>query len=130
LGRCLAALNAVYASEPALHVNDVGTEGFAWVDADNSDHSVYAFLRKGRTADDVMLAVFNATPLPRHGYRVGVDIEGVWTEVLNSDAREFGGSGVGNGGRVSSRSEGWHGRRACLELSLPPLGALFLKPQR
>ena len=96
-------LNRLYESRAALHVHDVGLSGFEWVDANDDDNSVYSFLRKGNERrDDVVLAVFNCTPVPRHDYRVGVPTGGVWREILNTDAAAFGGSGMGNLGAVTA----------------------------
>jgi 1,4-alpha-glucan branching enzyme len=100
-----------------------------WVEANDAEYSVLAFLRKGRDERDRVLVVLNFTPLPRYNYRVGVDEGEAWRELYNSDAHVFGGSGHGNGGRVPVTPLPWHGRRASLNLTLPPLGALFLKPE-
>jgi 1,4-alpha-glucan branching enzyme len=123
----VGALNRVYRSEAALHTHDAGIEGFEWVDANDAENSVYAFLRKGDNGD-VVLAVFNCTPVPRYQYRLGVPQAGTWHEILNSDAGFFGGSGVGNLGAVEAQPSASHGRLFSVSLTLPPLGALFLKP--
>ncbi len=121
-------LNRLYQREPALHVYDAGLSGFEWVDANDDDNSVFSFLRKGRGAEDVILVVFNCTPVPRHDYRVGVPLGGTWRELLNTDASSFGGSGMGNLGAVTADAIPAHGRPASLRLTLPPLAALYLKP--
>jgi 1,4-alpha-glucan branching enzyme len=121
-------LNRLYRGRPALHVHDVGLSGFEWVDANDDDNSVYAFLRKGWKPTDVVLAVFNCTPVPRHDYRVGVPLPGRWREILNTDAETFGGSGMGNMGGVTADAVSCHGRPASLRLTLPPLSALYLEP--
>jgi len=126
----VAELNKLYASVDALHVNDVGLSGFEWIDADDNENSVYAFLRKGASASDVVLCVFNCTPVPRHDYRVGVPVRGRWRELLNSDAAPFGGSGMGNMGGVTADHDHVHGRPATLRLTLPPLAAVWLTPER
>ena len=123
-------LNRLYKSERALHVHDVGLAGFEWVDANDDDNSVYTFLRKGDAAEEVVLVVFNSTPVPRHDYRVGVPIGGVWREILNTDAAAFGGSGMGNLGTVTADAIPFHARPASLRLTLPPLAALYLAPAR
>jgi 1,4-alpha-glucan branching enzyme len=84
-------------------------------------------LRKGSSSQDVVLAVCNFTPVPRIGYKVGVPSGGFWRELLNSDAKEYGGSGMGNMGGCEAKAEPAHGRPYSLTLTLPPLGALFLK---
>jgi 1,4-alpha-glucan branching enzyme len=130
LMRLVGELNRLYRREGALHEHDVGVEGFEWVDANDAENSVYSFLRKGKREDDVMLAVFNCTPVPRYDYRVGVPRSGRWRELLNTDAPEFGGSGIGNLGGCDTESVRFHDRPASLRLALPPLGALYLAPPR
>jgi 1,4-alpha-glucan branching enzyme len=110
---------------------DGDARGIEWVEANDVENSVLAFLRRAGdgAADERVLVVCNFTPLPRHNYRVGVDgpVGGSWREIYNSDAGVFGGSGHGNAGRVAVTPVPWHGRAASLNLMLPPLGALFLK---
>jgi len=84
-------------------------------------------LRKGESADDCILVVCNFTPVPRLGYKVGVPAGGYWKELLNSDARDYGGTGIGNLGGAEALAASTHGRPFTLRLTLPPLGALFLK---
>jgi 1,4-alpha-glucan branching enzyme len=124
----LGELNRQYATRTALHEHDTGLAGFQWVDANDAQNSVYSFLRSGRKPGDVLLAVFNCTPVPRHDYRVGVPVGGFWTEALNTDAREFGGSGLGNLGGVATDPVRWHDRPESLRLTLPPLAALYFVP--
>ncbi len=120
-------LNRLHASEPALHELDFDPRGFDWIDCHDADHSVVSLVRRGARPDDEIAAVFNFTPVPRHGYRVGVSQPGDWTEIANSDAAVYGGSGVGNQGRAVALEVPAHGRPYSLALSLPPLGAIFLK---
>jgi 1,4-alpha-glucan branching enzyme len=120
-------LNRLYRTEPGLHRYDVDPRGFEWIAADDIENSVYAFLRKGDAGDAPILAIFNGTPIPRFNYRLGVPGEGVWAEVLNSDAAAFGGSNHGNVGAAEATPVPSHGRLFSLNLTLPPLGALFLK---
>ncbi|MBI2832282.1 MAG: 1,4-alpha-glucan branching protein GlgB [Chloroflexi bacterium] len=120
-------LNTAYRSEPALHEADCEPAGFEWIDGTDAEHSVIIFLRKGRSTGDVILIACNFTPVPRFDYRVGVPRGGVWRELLNSDAAEYGGKGHGNKGRVEASSMPWHNRPHSLTLTLPPLGILFLK---
>jgi 1,4-alpha-glucan branching enzyme len=125
----VAELNRLYASVRALHVHDVGLSGFEWVDADDNENSVFSFLRKGGSSpEDVVLCVFNCTPIPRGDYRVGVPVGGRWRELLNSDAQPFGGSDRGNLGAVTADDVACHGRPASLRLTLPPLAAVYLTP--
>jgi 1,4-alpha-glucan branching enzyme len=120
-------LNRVYRSEPALHMLDNSATGFEWVDCNDSLTSTISLLRKSESPADTVLIVCNFTPIPRVGYRVGVPQGGYWRELLNSDAAEYGGTGAGNLGGVSAEEEPAHGRPWSLKLTLPPLGALFLK---
>lgn len=118
-------LNRTYRNEPALHTTDFHPDGFEWVDHNDTKNSTLSFIRKARGSDDLMLAVFNFTPVPRTDYRVGVPRGGFWKEVLNSDAAEYGGSGMGNCGGGKASPIKWHYRPCSLSLTLPPLGALF-----
>jgi len=120
-------LNQAYRREGALHWFDNDPQGFEWVDCNDAPASVISLLRKGKTADDAVLITCNFTPVPRVGYKVGVPSAGYWKEILNSDAREYGGGGIGNMGGTEALAESVHGRPYSLRLTLPPLGALFLK---
>ena len=125
--RWAADLNRLYSAEPALHERDFDPAGFEWVDCHDFPHSVLSLLRAGAAPGERVLAVFNFTPVPRHGYRVGVPAGGFWRELANSDALEYGGSGLGNIGGVEARPLPAHGRPVSLDLTLPPLAALFFK---
>ena len=122
-------LNACYRNEPALHEVDFTNAGFEWIDFHDADASVIAFLRKSRNGREVVLAAGNFTPVPRMSYRLGVPHGGHWKEVLNSDAREYGGSGLGNLGGVDAEPIPGHGRKHSVKLVLPPLGVVFLKSE-
>jgi 1,4-alpha-glucan branching enzyme len=124
--RWVRDLNAVYRSEPALHRIDFSGDGFEWLDVDNAEASVLAFLRKAGDSPPV-LVVCNLTPVPRHNYLVGVPKRGIWREVLNSDAREYGGAGWGNMGGVESVPVSTHGRVESVNLTLPPLSTIMLR---
>jgi 1,4-alpha-glucan branching enzyme len=124
--RWVEDLNRLYRTEPALHTLDLDPAGFAWVDANDADNSIYAFLRRGRGTDQDVLAIFNCTPVPRQNYRIGVR-PGFWAEILNSDAREYGGSGQGNLGGQEALPFPSHGQLHSLTLTLPPLGAVFFR---
>jgi 1,4-alpha-glucan branching enzyme len=123
----LEQLNRLYRNEPAMHALDNEPSGFEWVDCNDTAGSTISLLRKGDSAQDTVLVVCNFTPVPRTGYRVGVPSGGFWRELLNSDAKEYGGSGMGNLGGVSAEAAPAHGRSHSLLLTLPPLSALFLK---
>ncbi len=125
--RLVKDLNTLYRSEPALHDFDFSPAGFEWVDCNDTEQSVLSFLRKGKSPADVVLAVFNFTPVPRPDYRVGVPRPGFWQEILNGDAREYGGSGLGNLGGVRAHRIAFHGRPYSLSVTLPPLAATFFK---
>ncbi len=125
-----SALNGLYRARPALHAKDTMPEGYEWVIGDDHQNSVLAFLRRGNRREDVVLCVYNLTPEPRHDYRVGVEPEGAWNVLLDSDAVEFGGSGLRGGSTtIETEPEPAHGRPWSLSLDLPPLGALFLAPE-
>lgn len=126
----VADLNRLYREETAFHVLDFDPSGFEWMDCNDSQHSVVSFLRKASSEDEGVLAVFNFTPVPRYGYRVGAPRAGFWKEVLNSDAEQYGGSGVGNLGGRDTEEIPWHGRPWSLDLTLPPLAVVFLKLER
>ena len=123
--RWVEDLNSFYRSAPGLHELDCDPSGFEWIDCCDADASVVSLLRKGRMNDSEILVVCNFTPVPRLNYRVGVPRGGVWRERLNSDARDYGGSGVGNMGAVEAAPLSCHGRRFSLSLALPPLSILF-----
>ncbi|MDD3933170.1 MAG: 1,4-alpha-glucan branching protein GlgB [Methanoculleus sp.] len=127
--RWVTDLNRLYRREPALHERDADPGGFEWVDFSDVEKSIVSYLRRGRSADDVVLVACNCTPVPRYGYRIGVPFGGFWNEVLNSDAVEYGGSGVGNLGGVEAERVPAHGRPWSLPLTLPPLGAVIFVPE-
>jgi 1,4-alpha-glucan branching enzyme len=127
LQRLVADLNRLYREEPALHQLDCDPAGFEWLISDDADNCVLTFIRKGNGPADVILVACNFTPVPRHGYRVGVPLGGVWREVLNSDAGAYGGTNVVNAASIRGDEAGAHGRPHSLGLTLPPLGAVFLK---
>jgi len=125
----LEDLNRTLRAQPALHQLDSDPAGCEWIDCNNSEESTVALLRKGRAPADRVIALLNFTPVPRRNYRLGVPQGGRWQELLNSDSSAYGGSGWGNFGGVESAPVGVHGRPFSLNLNLPPLGALFLKPE-
>ncbi len=129
LQRWVGTLNRFYVGERALHERDCDPAGFEWIDADDSDNSVFSFLRKDAGGGDIIAIVCNFTPVARSNYRIGVPRAGHWREILNSDAQEHGGSGHGNLGGIEASPVGSHGRPFSLNLTLPPLGAVFLKSE-
>jgi 1,4-alpha-glucan branching enzyme len=128
--RWVKDLNRLYRSEPALYELDFEIGGFEWIDFHDWENSIVSFLRRGKSSDDIVLVVCNFTPVPRFNYLVGVPRGGVWTEMLNSDAHEYGGSGLGNFGGVESSWNPAHGRPHSLLLTLPPLSVMFFKSAR
>jgi len=119
-------LNDTYQAEPALYVHDFEWEGFEWIDCHDAQHSVLVYLR--RTGEEFVAVALNFTPVPRQGYRIGVPAPGLYREVLNSDASDYGGSGTGNGDRpLAAEERPWMGRPYSLEMTLPPLAAILLK---
>jgi 1,4-alpha-glucan branching enzyme len=121
-------LNRIYRTERALHGPDDDPSGFEWIEADDAERSVYAFVRKGPGGARPLLAVFNCTPVPRFNYRVGVPREGAWTELLNTDGAGYGGSNQGNFGAVDAAPVPSHGRGFSLNLTLPPLAGMYFVP--
>jgi 1,4-alpha-glucan branching enzyme len=120
-------VNALYRNTPALYQRDFNHEGFEWIDCNDTESSTLAWLRKSASGD-LVLVVCNFTPVPRDNFRVGVPRGGVWQERLNSDAQDYGGSGIGNFGMVESAPLPAHGRNHSLTLRLPPLAVLFFTP--
>jgi 1,4-alpha-glucan branching enzyme len=120
-------LNRLHRTEPALHARDHDPKGFEWIDCSDALGSVLAILRRGGSDDELVIAVLNLTPVPRHNYRVGAPRPGLWREMLNSDAPLYGGSGLGNLGGVEAAPVPFHGRPWSIDLTLPPLAAVFFK---
>jgi 1,4-alpha-glucan branching enzyme len=131
--RLVRDLNRLYASEPALHRHDCDPEGFAWIIGDDTDNSVYAFLRKASHDDpSPVMAVINMTPVPREAYRVGAPSDdpqrpAAWRELLNTDAAIYGGVNFGNAGEITSEAIPNHGMPQSIVLTIPPLSVLILK---
>ncbi len=126
--RWLEDLNQFYKLTPALHELDLDSEGFQWIDANDSDQSALCFMRKGRKKEDLVVVAANFTPIPRPNYRIGVPFECFWKESLNSDALIYGGSGQGNMGGVEAVPIRFHGHPASININLPPLGMVFFQP--
>jgi 1,4-alpha-glucan branching enzyme len=125
--RFVSELNRVYVSEPALYELDFSADGFEWIDGGNAEQSVLSFLRKSANGAAPLLVVCNFTPVPRTNSLHGVPTRGFWREILNSDAREYGGAGWGNLGGVESAPVSSHGRYESVSLTLPPLGIIVLR---
>ncbi|MDB5817479.1 MAG: 1,4-alpha-glucan branching enzyme, partial [Rhizobacter sp.] len=128
LKRFMSDLNRVYKSTPALHRLDFSEEGFEWVVGGDEVNSVFAFLRKAKDGSPPVLVVANMTPIPRTNYLVGVTIGGFWRPVLNSDAIEYGGSGMANEREIEVNPVRAQGRRYSMCLTLPPLSTQIFEP--
>ena len=124
-------LGALYKSSPALWAGDPDASGFAWIDPDGeSDMSIVAWLRRGSAepfGDDLLVIVQNGASTARR-YRLGLPSAGPWDEVLNTDAADYGGSNVGNLGRIMAEPMPWGGQPASAVVTVPPLAVLFLRP--
>jgi 1,4-alpha-glucan branching enzyme len=127
LQRWIRDLNAAYRNEGALHELDFSPDGFEWIDANDNANSVLSYMRRTRASGQEVIVVLNCTPIPRPEYRLGVPRAGRWRELLNSDATEYGGSGVGNLGSVLTEDQPFHGRPYSVQLTLPPLGVVMLR---
>ncbi|HTW10831.1 MAG TPA: 1,4-alpha-glucan branching protein GlgB [Acidimicrobiales bacterium] len=143
LRRLVAELNRIYRAEPALWEQDFVPDGFRWIDASDANHNVLSFYRRRRRLSganageaswppvpvgDLVVCIANLSPVPQLGYRVGLPRLGRWLELLNTDAREWGGSGIGNAGEVWAEDVGWHGQPHSAEMVLPPLAVLWFAP--
>jgi 1,4-alpha-glucan branching enzyme len=128
--RWMQDLNRTYKNEPALYQQDASYHGFEWIDCGDWQGSVLTFLRKGYDQDDTILVCCNFTPVLREGFRVGVPRPGYWQEILNSDSAAYWGGNKGNYGGVHSDPVHWNGRDHSINMTLPPLGVVFLKRQK
>jgi 1,4-alpha-glucan branching enzyme len=155
------SLNRVYREHRALWTRDFTPDGFRWIDASDTDNSVFSFLRfapgvqqtlwpplppasagavasgpaiaappapAAPTRPELVACVANLTPVPHHGYRIGLPVGGHWRELLNTDAGTYGGSGLGNAGEVWAEDEPWHGLAHSAQVTLPPLAVIWLAP--
>jgi 1,4-alpha-glucan branching enzyme len=125
--RFVKDLNHLYQNEPALYEEDFQAAGFEWIDASDSDNSIFSFIRKAKSSDDFIVVISNFTPVVRNGYRVGVPRPGYYKEILNSDSANYWGSNVGNEGGQETEEIAMHGRPHSLALTLPPLATIMLK---
>ncbi len=125
--RLVHDLNALYRKETALHLKDCEESGFQWIEANDAENSVYAWLRKGKEKDPEIAVICNFTPVERTAYRLQLPAVGKWNEILNTDSSLYGGSGRGNMGQVVAKKGESHGIPAVAEIVLPPLSVIFLK---
>lgn len=127
--RLVRDINAIYRARPALWSQDTIPDGYSWIDANDSGNNVLSFLRYGSDGS-VMACVFNFAGAEHSGYRLGLPAAGRWREVLNTDATDYNGAGIGNMGGVDATEDPWHGRPASAVLVLPPTSAIWLEPER
>jgi 1,4-alpha-glucan branching enzyme len=125
--RFVKDLNRLYQDEPALHEDDFESTGFTWIDANDSDNSVFSFMRNAKSGDEFLIIISNCTPVVRYDYRVGVPQPGYYQEILNSDSIHYWGSNAGNEGGVETEVIPFHGYDQSLSLTLPPLATIMLK---
>ncbi len=123
----LRDLNHLYREQAALHHYDFDGRGFQWIDCHDSDQSVLSLIRHGENPADKLVILLNFTPVPRYAYRIGVPAADHYREVLNTDSEYYGGSNCGNAGMIPVQAHPWMGFEHSVEVTLPPLAALFLK---
>jgi 1,4-alpha-glucan branching enzyme len=127
LQRWVRDLNTTYRGEPALYERDDSPDGFQWIDCADPDRNIVSFVRRAAKPERMLLFVCNFSPVPRHHYRVGAPLPGVWTEVLNSDATLYGGSGMGNFGAAETTPFPMHNQPHSLTITLPPLSVVAFR---
>jgi 1,4-alpha-glucan branching enzyme len=128
--RLMRDLNHFYQATPALYQRDFDGSGFEWIDHSDANRSVLSFIRRGADADSLVVVICNLTPAVQYNYRLGVPQPGVYRERINTDALQYGGSGVGlAGGQISAEAVPWLGKPYSLALTLPPLATVFLSWQ-
>ena len=117
-------LNHFYKETPALYYHDSSSQGFEWLD-NNADHSVFVFMRRGKSEDNIAIIVSNFTPVPQESWRIGVPFAGFYEERLNSDASQYGGSNMGNLGGIYSENAPYNGKPHSISVTLPPLATVI-----
>ncbi len=122
-------LNSVYKRFPALYQQDFSPDGFKWIDANDSENSILSFVRYDKDKRQHVLVIVNFTPVPRYNYRVGVPDDTRWVEILNSDATQYGGSGIGNFGGVEANPVPYHGEEQSINILIPPLGIIYFSQE-
>lgn len=123
-------LNHLYKAEPALYEVDFSHEGFSWIDANDSDNSIFSYIRYAEDRKNFVVVAMNFTPIPRMAHRIGVPEAGYYKELLNSDSATYGGGNIGNMGGVQTVDGISHGHQQSLKLNIPPMGIVILKLQR
>jgi 1,4-alpha-glucan branching enzyme len=125
LSKWMQDLNRTYTSTPALYEKDFDKEGFRWIDANDSKNSILSFVRYDKSGKKPVIVFCNFTPIPLFNYRAGVPQDGYWKEILNSDAKEYGGSGHGNLGGAESFPVPYHHEESSINVNIPPLGVVM-----
>ncbi|MEO9886882.1 MAG: 1,4-alpha-glucan branching protein GlgB [Balneola sp.] len=121
-------LNKVSKQEPALHEVDSDWRGFEWVDVSDADNSLISYIRRGKDADDFVIVVLNFTPMVHHGYQIGVPKDGKYEIIMNTDSEYYGGSNAGDSS-LNGKWGDWHNQPAYIDLTIPPLAGLIIKPK-
>jgi len=130
LSKCVADLNKLYCREKAMHELDFDGAGFEWIDCHNYDVSTFSYIRRAKDPNDFLVVCCNFTPVPRPAHRLGVPELCWYEEIFNSDSTYYAGSNMGNGAGMLAEPAESHGRPASIELTLPPLSVVVLKPRR
>ncbi|SDK43708.1 1,4-alpha-glucan branching enzyme [Pedobacter sp. ok626] len=128
--KAVRAINKLYTSEPALYEHSFSAEGFEWINADDARHSIYIYIRKGKKAKDTLIVILNLTPVYRENYRVGLPFKAKWTEIFNTDAKDFFGSGKLNTKSIQPEKVACHNREYSVLLNVPPLAVTVLKQEK
>ena len=128
--RLIKDLNELHKTEKALYELDFEEKGFEWIDGSDADRSVVSFKRKAKDSEDFVIVVSNFTPVVWENYKVGTDEAGIYEEIFNSDNLKYGGSDVLNKGDLQTVVPGWNFKEYALNLTLPPLATIILKPKR
>ncbi|HEV2768941.1 MAG TPA: alpha amylase C-terminal domain-containing protein, partial [Solirubrobacteraceae bacterium] len=123
-------LNHAYRAQPALWQRDGDPEAFGWLDPNDAEGNTLAFARWSDGGDQVAVCLLNLAPVVRHAHRVGLPRAGRWTELINTDAQEYGGTGVTNDGGLETEPVAWHEQAQSAKVRLPPLSAVWLVPER
>jgi len=129
LQRYINDMNHLYRNEPALYEVDFDRAGFEWIDFRDWEHSIISFIRRGKNRDDLLVLIFNFTPVPHSGYRLGVPENCFYRELINSDSDIYWGSNMGNSGGLQAEKTSCHGMPYSVNLVIPPLSVIILKPQ-
>ncbi len=127
VGQLISDLNRIYRSQPALYKREFEPDGFRWIDCHDHEHSILSFIRYGFYGEPALLCLFNFTPVPRYGYRIGVHGDHVYQEIFNSDSELYAGSNLGNPFQLPSEPSPWHDFDHSIQIIIPPLAAVVLK---